>query len=160
MSRSTHVWHTSISMLLFNFREALVAILPYVDAVKIGWRDHEAYDDWDEISSSLYRNMVEKSILHSIECRQDLKVPPYDLLIPSYCGYLHIAVIFPQYSNLAFIGFSTQNDPFDSVKCVSIRDGQVIHDEILYLPLKECEFAAVYESASIAMSITDITLEI
>jgi len=144
MSAKTDTWHTTISMLLLSFRKSLVAILPYMDAVKIGWKDDVAYDDWDEISSSLYRNIVSKSIQHSVECPKNLQLAPYDLLMTSYEQYMYIVVSCTKYDDLLFIGFSTQKEPFDSVKCVSTLQNLTVDGEILYVPINECSFSVMF----------------
>ena len=160
MSADTSMWRTTITMLLLNFRSALIAILPYMDAIKIGWKDDEAYDDWDDIASSLYRNMVMNSIRHSSECRYDLELAPYDLLVSSY-KRMYITVIYKQFDKLAFIGFSSKSEAFDSVKCVPIQAGKVNNaiEEILYFPVSECQFELVLEDDN-EVKISEITVEI
>jgi hypothetical protein len=111
-------WRTTVQDLMLNFHEALVALTPYMDRVKIGWRDEEAYDDWDHIAQSLYQNMVLRSILFSTECQDDLATPDYGTVYPSYGDKSFIEIVGdPSQPRLyrVFVGFSTREHPFDQV---------------------------------------------
>lgn len=160
---NSETWTTTISTLLLTFRKALMAIIPFMDIVKIGWKDNEAYDDWDDIASTLYKNVVEKSIQHADQTSADTKLPPYDLPIPSYEDYSYISVKrkISEGQNLVFVGFSTRRQPFDSVKCVSVDSNHIANSEILFLSVNECEFGLVLRNKTGEQhSITDINVEI
>jgi hypothetical protein len=111
-------WATSVHNLVLNFRDALVALTPYMDRANIGWRDEEAYDDWDEVAQSLYKNMVIRSVLFSIE-DDGLTMAEYDMVYTSYEDKSFIEVVgnTPQENEyLSFVGFSTLEHPFDQVR--------------------------------------------
>jgi hypothetical protein len=112
-------WATSVRDLVLNFRDALAALTPYMDRVKIGWRDAEAYDDWDEIAQGLYENMVLRSILYSIGQEEGLSTPEYGMVYPSYQEKSFIEVggdASPRGKFRVFVGFSTLEHPFDQVR--------------------------------------------
>ena len=163
MGSNPKVWTTAISTLLEIFGESLNAIVPIMDTMKIGWRDADAYDDWDEIASVLYRNIVEKSIQHSTVTIVDTRLAPYDLLIPSYLEQDYISVIHKgsEKLNLAFIGYSTRKKPFDVVKCVAVDSDYTASEEILYLPVNECEFELVaHNNGHNLRRITRLTIQL
>ncbi len=106
--------------LMLNFREALSALTPFMDRIRIGWRDAEAYDDWDEIAQALYKNMVLQSVLFSTEPANDFSTPQYGMAYPAYDdkSFIEVESHTLQFSGqLVFVGFSTLERFFDQVRC-------------------------------------------
>ncbi len=117
---SAEKWATSVRNLVLNFHDTLVALTPYMDKAKIGWRDEEAYDDWDEIAQSLCRNMIMRSVQFSLEDEDGLTMPEYGTVYPSYEGKSFIEVVSNTIQAdkcFVFVGFSTLEHPFDHVRC-------------------------------------------
>lgn len=89
-----------------------------MDRVKIGWRNEEAYDDWDSISQNLYENMVLRSVQFSSERQEALFTPDYGTIYPSYGdkSYIEVADSGSQLNGYkVFVNFSTLERPFDQV---------------------------------------------
>lgn len=57
-------WHTSINELLLNYKGALQSLIPWLEKSNIPYKEGEAYDEWDAISSTLYETMVTNSIIY------------------------------------------------------------------------------------------------
>jgi hypothetical protein len=134
-----------------------------MDVVKIGWRDNEAYDDWDDIASTLYKNIVERSIRYAVGVSANTKLPPYDTQISSYadCSYVSVEHEDFECHNLAFVRFSTRNRPFDSVACAAIDNARLTDPKYLFLPLHECEFRLlVRDEVGEHHSIVDVNVEL
>ena len=56
-------WETSVKELLYIFRGALIAIIPWVEKAKIKWKEEEEiYDEWGNITVALYENIVCSSL--------------------------------------------------------------------------------------------------
>jgi hypothetical protein len=141
---SEEKWATSVHILVLNFRDALVALTYYMDRAKIGWRDEAAYDDWDEIAQSLYKNMILRSVQFSLESEEGLITPDYGTALPSYEDMSFVEVVAKKSQSdgyLVFIGFSTLVHPFDQVRCqpVSGFDLRVTGDPFC-MQLKEAQF--------------------
>ncbi len=145
-------WTTSVHHLMLNFRDALVALIPYMERGRIPWRDEEAYDDWDEIAQSLYKNMVLRSILFSTEHQDDLATPEYGTVYPSYDGKSFIEVVetTPQLDGYkVFVGFSTQEHPFDQVRYQPVSGSDLrATGAPVCIPLGETKFTFVANTES------------
>jgi hypothetical protein len=140
-------WSTTVDDLMLNFREALASLVPYMERVKIGWRDEEAYDDWDNISQVLYENMVLRSVQFSTERQEALVTPDYGTIYLSYGDKSFIEVVddgFQLSGYKVFVGFSTLEHPFDQVsyQVVSGPDLRAVGDPGC-MPLVEVSFKFV-----------------
>jgi hypothetical protein len=145
-------WNTSVHDLMLNFRDALTALTPFMDKAKIGWRDVEAYDDWDEISQCLYQDMVVRSIQFSVKHQHDWITPDYGTVYPSYGDKSFIDV---SERNLklggyqVFIGFSTLEHPFDQIRYQAVfGDDLRAVGEPTCMPLGEAKFMFVVNKES------------
>lgn len=117
------LWTISIQNLMLCFRDALAALTPSMDRVKIGWRDEEAYDDWDEIAQCLYQNMVLRSVRFSLDRPEGFTTPEYGTVYPSYGDKSFIEVpdsSSPLGEYRVFVGFATLRHPFDQIRCVRV----------------------------------------
>jgi hypothetical protein len=136
-------WKTSVNELLRVFRMALIALLPAMEAARIPWKDGEAYDDWDEISDALYRNVVTRSLQWALggEAPLDDLLPRYNMKLESYRNRGVVLVSGAQLSRAAvFVGLSSVDSPFDTVDCVHVDNvGNVISE--VRLPLREVVFS-------------------
>src|SRR3954466_740972 len=88
------LWRTTVDQLLLVFRDALRALVPHVEKVRIEWRDGSAYDDWDAIAQTLYERMVVSSLLWAMpeNERERSQFPDYNMTYSSYGGKTVIAV--------------------------------------------------------------------
>ena len=127
-------WHTTVDHLVFVFRDALRALVPHLERVRIEWRDGAAYDDWDEIAQTLYQQIVVASLLWAMpEEDRDDSIPRYDVSYKSYAGRTVICVNrFSTPEKLVFRSFATANVPFDKIlACRVSSEGLVIGDVVL-----------------------------
>lgn len=145
------LWNTTVHDLMLNFRDCLVALIPYMDRAKIPWRDHEAYDQWDEITETLYKHMVVGTVLFAIGDQDELITPRYDMLYPSYGEKSFIAIEStpsPSSTQLVFLSFSTRERPFDHVnyQAVSGPDLLVV-GEPARMPFEDARFVFMAKKA-------------
>lgn len=139
-------WKTSVGALLTTFRQALVALVPAMDQARIPWQDGYAYDDWDDIASALFRNIVERSLQHAREVAALTQLPAYGMLLPSYRDCPSIirctTAEQPPGLGLVFVSLSTQKEPFDTVTCAR-TDSEHGQDGVLSVPFAQCDFTYV-----------------
>ncbi len=123
-------WHTSVNELLHVFQQSLTALLPVMEKAHIAWREGDAYDDWDEISQVLYRNIVGRSLAFASSSEADLDtiLPHYDGICDSYANLNRIEVYGPDEENKGvFVALSTNEQPFDTVDFVPLgSDGRPV----------------------------------
>lgn len=156
-------WKTSVDELISIFRTALVALLPSMEKAHIAWREGEAYDDWDEITQSLYRNIVGRSLQSVFDNDFDLDdlLPKYNMKLLSYKErhILKIARSAPVDSN-AFVGLSSTEEPFDTVDFICIDSKGEPRGNILRIPLEKASFEFLYWSRKEPKVITDLDVDL
>lgn len=136
----------TITAVLLNFRAALLGLLPMVERVGIPWQRANAYDEWDAITSVLFRKLVQEVLRwHLPEDKQaDFQLPEYDLLLPTYAGLSMLEVAHPslQPGRWLFHAFGTDNDPFDVVEVCSLSaDGSPTSEKLKTCPIDGAVFS-------------------
>jgi len=137
----------TINALIANFRDALIALLPAVERVKMPWRPGEAYDEWDQLASGLYQGLVLWAIRWGVGLEEGelerLDFPEYELLLDTYNGRSLVEVL-PQSSDgviKVFHGLGTNREPFDSVMFQSVAsDGSLLSDQASSIPFEDASF--------------------
>jgi hypothetical protein len=115
-------WETTPSELVGIFRESILALLPTMDRARIPWRDETSYDDWDAIATTLYEQIVVRSIRYSLPEGKLLEMAPYDIARTDYSAVSFVRVLTDDETILAFCGFRTRTKPFDTVACKTLDD--------------------------------------
>lgn len=132
-------WKTSVSELIEIFRGSLLAIIPWVEKAKIKWREDQ-YDDWDNITQALFRNIVCSSIQGDISSRYS--IANYDFIYEDYSNWDYIRVKSENYSNkvLVFISFQSELMSLEKVR-VAILDSKEKVTGYLSLNINEVQFS-------------------
>lgn len=135
----------TITRLLLNFRDALIAVVPMVEKVGMPWKRPDGYDEWDAIATALFDNLVKEIILQSLsdEERQDVTVAEYDLLQQDYAGASIIEVVHPSFvgARWRFHAFATMDNPFDLIEVQPwVGENQPSFDELITCPVSEAQF--------------------
>jgi hypothetical protein len=134
---SLTTWETAINELILTFQQALIALAPIVEKVKIGWRDEDAYDDWDEITAVLFKSIVANSVIQAIGGAFPLI--GFGIRYPNYyqSSFIGLGGVGKPYS--AFVKFKSRVSPFDSVD-VAILDGDLTCLGFDTVEVKQCDF--------------------
>lgn len=139
----------SVSELLEVFRNASVALVPWVERVGIRWRDGESYDDWDDITETLYNNIVCATIYGEVAIDYDMA--RYDRRCDDYSKINHI-LVFPKDAKeveMAFIGFGSTIRPMDTVKvAVLSREGRSVAEQTIQYDNLEFLFIRFHSNGS------------
>ena len=117
-------WTTTVSDLVATFRSGIASLVPTLEQAHIPWRDEDAYDQWDEIASLLYRVVVAEPLSHAVAV-PDIELAPYDMVLESYAAYSFIEVSAPGIPSghaAALHRFVTDSAPFDVVEVVLLND--------------------------------------
>lgn len=114
-------WKTTVTDLLVIFQGALISIIPWLEKAKIKWKDEEAYDDWDNIAESLFKNIVCSSLTGEI-------LPEYSIAKYNFKNDNYSTINFIEVKNndnsenkFVFIAFQSNSYPLDSIK-VAVLD--------------------------------------
>jgi len=131
-----------VDELLRVLRGAIQSVIPWVEAAGIKWRTGEAYDDWDNIATALYKNIVCSTLVGDV--LDEYPIAKYDLMYESYDNLDFIGVVSREHDNtlFAFISFEGRSLPLDVVR-VAVLDSrnQMMHS--LLLDLQGLEFVYV-----------------
>ena len=124
-----------VTSVLLNYRAALHALVPMVDRVGIPWKRPDAYDEWDTIASVVFENLVVKVLRWSLpeSDHWQIKLPAYDLLLPTYADMSTIEVVHPSLrpGRWLFHAFDTESEPFDLVEVRPLAvDGSLLSEEL------------------------------
>ncbi|MDX2282733.1 MAG: hypothetical protein NW241_01165 [Bacteroidia bacterium] len=113
-------WKTSVTELLAIFRGALLSIIPWLEKAKIKWKEGEAYDDWDNITESLYANIVCSSMTG--EVASEYRVAKYNFNYDDYASIDFIEVKDKDNSEkrFVFVAFQSSFTPLDSIKVAEL----------------------------------------
>jgi len=127
------VWATTVNDLMRILRRALLVLAPVMAEAHIHLEEGKAYDDWDEVAQSLYKNVVVRSIQWSEGLDLQLSMPAYDMLYPDYSQFAYVAVQEGRKthgSKLAFHSFIPDvHRRFDMLRCVAVaNDGRALDD--------------------------------
>lgn len=136
------IWKTSVEELLTIFRGALISITPWLEKARIKWKQGESYDDWDNIATTLFENIVCNSLIS--ETMPKYSIAKYDFTYDCYSNLDYILAKSKKYidKSLVFVSFQSQNSPLDIVK-VAVIDKQEFVNEYLTFKMKELSFAFV-----------------
>lgn len=134
-------WRTSVNELLHIYKGALISIVPWLDKAMIKWKDEDSYDDWENISQSLYSNIVCSSLLGDVIIESS--IAKYNFLYNNYSSIDFLLVKSDKYfgKKFAFISFQSDLSPFDSVKLAELDE---FDNVIGYLTIKDERLKFLY----------------
>ena len=149
-------WNTSIRELLLNYRGALLSLIPWLTKSNIPYKEAEAYDDWDTITSTLYETLVINSINYSDELMDKNPFPKYDFQYKDYKNLNFILCEYPIGKNefLVFVSFSTE-DNFEMINTCNVAKDSLMVISRSKVKLSDANF---YLNQKIPLE--NITLEI
>jgi hypothetical protein len=133
---------TSVNELLAILRGALLSIIPWIEKAKIKWKEGEAYDDWDNIAESLYKNIVCSSLTG--EVASNYSIAKYNFQYEDYSSIDFIEVRSKGYSEkkFAFIAFQSNSSPLDTLRVAELDKTNKVVD-YTNLKLDSLEFVFV-----------------
>lgn len=134
-----------VTDVLLNFRSALLALLPAVERVGIPWKRPDAYDEWDDIATALFENLVVQVLQGALPdgAQEQLRLPSYDLLLESYTDLSTIDVIHTTLKpgRWIFHAFGTVSSPFDVVEVRQVSAaGEPLTREPQTCPIAHIQF--------------------
>lgn len=107
----------TVTDVILNFRAALVAVLPMVETLGIPWKRGDAYDEWDDLASCMYKQLVGNLLSAArVPFRgAPVRLAAYDMMLPDYSQYATIDVQNMELGpgRWVFHAFGTDTAPFD-----------------------------------------------
>jgi hypothetical protein len=148
-------WNTSIKELLLNYKGALQSLIPWLEKSNIPYKEGDAYDEWDAITTTLYESIVINSINYSDELKDKIPFSKYDFKYQDYNNLNFILCENPKGKSefLIFVSFNTE-DNFEVINACNVAKDSLIVISRSKLKLSDANF---YINPKIP--IQDITLE-
>ena len=103
----------SVAELMDIFHEGLLALIPIFERAKLGWKDDNMYDPWENTASALFDAIIGSCIDSGQYTPPICAVPKYGAMKDSYnnCSYFTEA---NTKGLTAFVEFETSVEPFDT----------------------------------------------
>jgi hypothetical protein len=143
----------TVTDVMLNFRAALVAVLPMVEALGIPWKRGDAYDEWDDLASCMYKQLVGNllSALDVPDGGTPMRLTAYDMMLRDYRQYATIDVqnnaLGP--GRWVFHAFGTDTAPFDVVEVRELRSDTVpCSEKLRTCPLVGSRFSLTLSNGS------------
>lgn len=135
----------NVTDILLNFRQALLAVLPFVEKANIPWQRLDAYDEWDAIASALFNALVVEVLRYSLQkpLQEQFMMPGYDLFLESYAGLCVVEVTHPLFNcgQHIFHSFGTRKSAFDIVEVRRIaKNGHPYNQELIQCIIDDASF--------------------
>ena len=105
----------------------MTSLVPWLEKANIKWKVGEAYDDYDNIITVLYYNIICTSLYGNV--LPEYPIAKYDFLYDDYSEVDCIIVKNEKYAynNLIFIAFESISSPLDTIKVAVVdKFGKVI----------------------------------
>jgi hypothetical protein len=134
-------WSTTVNELLEIYRGSLIAVIPWLEKARISWKDGESYDDWDNVSMTLYNNIVCSSLCS--EVAQEYPIAKYDYWYKDYSEKSFIIVNGNDINDkiCAFVSFQSITTPLDNIK-LAVLDKSYNNKE--FLMIKNCDLEYIF----------------
>ncbi|NJN63599.1 MAG: hypothetical protein HC882_01135 [Acidobacteria bacterium] len=132
-----------ITDVVLNFRTALESLALHSQFVRIPWRTGDAYDEWDEMASAMFRGLVVAVLEWGISSagRVDLRLPEYDVIVSRYESTLEVANPSLGVGRYVFHSFGSSEAGFDRVFALQISDqNEVLVSDPIACPIENSEF--------------------
>jgi len=127
-------WESSVTGVMNTLRDALVALAPHLEKVKIPLKDTPLVDSWDDISQTLFYYFVIETARYSVPELGD-KGYGWAEYEHDYGDYSRLALVeavpkgegvpdLPEDHHLVFHSYQSRTDVFDTVRC-RVTDGKM-----------------------------------
>lgn len=114
--------HSSISDLVATFRQALLALTPFAERLKMNWRDGHQHRHWESMAEAVFDACVRGPIESDAGRWEDeLPLPRYDIddiWYPS-CSWI-VVDSYDDSAPLVFVRLVSDREPFDMIQAVSL----------------------------------------
>jgi hypothetical protein len=106
-------WKTNVQELMQLANEGLRLLRPLAEKARIPWREPDAYDDWERLSTAVYHSFVLSSLEYAVEAKGCAPWIGYDKWIRSYADFSFLSLKADP-GRSAFVAFDTDREPFDT----------------------------------------------
>jgi hypothetical protein len=132
------VFRASISELLRNLRDALLAVAPVAEAAMIDYRDESMHRDWERLAEAMFDAFVRSPIgADADRTGGELPLARYDIDLDDYSEASWLAADADAPDRAAIVRFLSRDEPFDTVQVVAIDPRTFRAGERRSVPLRD-----------------------
>lgn len=151
---------TGVTALIYNFRDALIALLPFLEKGGITWQKLNDLDVFDGVCESLFELLVLLKIEIFMERKHNFTppLPRYGMFYKDYSKSSYIEVLTDKTNSqgrfYTFVMLKSTSNPFDTVLCNLIDEsGNVIQRDV-ELKFADVNFRFRYKTANQDISLS------
>ena len=147
----------SVTHLVATFRQALVALIPSVEAVSIEWDDENRYDDWDQIEEVLFGVLVVGSARGDLaRFGSSRPFPRYNFRVTDYGEFSWFEVVVPgTEGRFALDRLGSATAPFSDVQVVRVDQRGSVDARLVVPWSPELQFRAQLRALDGALTPVD-----
>ncbi|MBW4721333.1 hypothetical protein [Saccharothrix obliqua] len=141
---------SSVSDLLGAFRDALIALVPIADRLKMGWRDGDQHRDWENMAEAVFNACV-RGPIEADEGRwnDEYRLPRYDIDDSMYSTSSWIRLTADDRESLVvFVRLVSAGGPFDAVEGVELDPVTLVPRGRVVVGFEGCGFTFVRRSGA------------
>ncbi|TNC21150.1 hypothetical protein [Amycolatopsis alkalitolerans] len=135
------ILRSTVDELFFNFRSALLAMIPFADRAMISYRDHDMHRSWEQLAECLFdvfvRNPIEADRSRN---NAELRLARYDIDQDDYSRSSWIALDNEPGNYVAVVRFMSRNVPFDTVQVVDVDHATLNAKLARVVPWQDAKF--------------------
>jgi hypothetical protein len=147
----------TVTHLVGTFRHALLAVIPSAEAVAIGWKGDDRYDDWDRIEEVLFHVLVVDSVRGDLtRFGSSRPFRRYGFDVPNYrdCSWFEVAV--PEHEGqFALVQLLSGAAAIDEVQVARVEPGGTAGSRLVVPWSPNRKFVAQLRSPAGALIATD-----
>jgi hypothetical protein len=137
---------TGVSALINIFRDALLALIPFIEKANVSWEQLKEIDLFDNVTESLFQIIVLPKIENYMKHKHQIlpPMPKYGFYYKDYSKTSFIEVLPSNLEHTSgtyvFVMFNSVKSPFDTVVCnvidekgnVMKRNIEIPYDDVLF----------------------------
>jgi len=104
----------SVAELMDTFHDGLLALIPIFERAKLGWKDDDMYDPWENTAAALFDAIIGSCIDSGKYDPSIFNLPRYGLMQESYANFSYFTEAGTN-GLTAFVELETDIKPFDTV---------------------------------------------
>ncbi|WP_236787658.1 hypothetical protein [Amycolatopsis sp. GM8] len=138
---SDDILRATVDELFSNFRNALLAMIPFADRAMISYRDHDMYRSWEHLAECLFDVFVRDPIeADRSRNSAEFSLARYDIDQADYLRSSWIALDSEPGNHVAVVRFLSMSEPFDTVQVVDVDHTTFSAGPARVVPWQEAKF--------------------
>ncbi len=142
MSNADDVYRATVSELVANFRQALLALIPVAERAQINYKDIEPHRDWERLAECSFDVFVRSPIgADRTATGRELPLARYDIDLADYLKVSWLTPYPEAPHRGAVVRLLSRDTPFDTLQVVRVDSESLLAGERITLPIANATLA-------------------